>query len=234
MNPNLIQRRLADVESAITRAVQRVARATSDISLIVVTKTHPVETIRLAISAGICELGENRVQEAAEKIEAIGHGQVKWHMIGPLQMNKARRAVQLFDMIHSVDSIKLARRLERLCIEEDRAELPVLLQVDLGHEPSKSGLNEKELQSIIKELSEMEHIKTVGLMTLPPFFTDPERTRPFFRRLRELRDELQAKGYFTKIEKPHLSMGMSHDFEVAIEEGATMLRIGTAILGKRS
>ncbi|MGH9897699.1 MAG: YggS family pyridoxal phosphate-dependent enzyme [Pyrinomonadaceae bacterium] len=229
-----VQSRLADVQNAITRAAQRSGRTAGDVTLIAVTKTHSVETIRAAINAGVFEVGENRVQEAEAKIEAIGHGSVKWHMIGPLQANKARRAVKLFDMIHSVDSIELARRLERLCVEEGRKELPFLVQVDLGHEPSKSGIAEEELPSVIKEMSGMRRVKAVGLMTLPPFFADPQLTRPFFRRMRVLCDELRAGGYFNQIEIPHLSMGMSHDFEVAIEEGATMVRVGTAIFGERS
>ncbi len=157
---------------------------------------------------------------------------MKWHLVGHLQANKARRAVNLFDVIHSLDSIDLARRLDRLCIDEGRERLQLLIQVDLGHEETKSGIEEAMLPELVDSLSELQRLQLVGLMTLPPFFDDPEQSRPFFRRLRELRDELAAQGAFGE-GKGELSMGMTHDFAVAIEEGSTMVRIGTAIFGER-
>jgi pyridoxal phosphate enzyme (YggS family) len=157
---------------------------------------------------------------------------VRWHLVGHLQANKARRAVNLFGIIHSVDTVDLAQRLDRLCVEEGRESLPVLIQVDLGHEETKSGADESELNHLVESLGPLTRLKLIGLMTLPPFFDDPEQSRPFFRRLRELRDELKQRGAFGE-PTGELSMGMTHDFEVAIEEGATMVRIGTAIFGER-
>jgi pyridoxal phosphate enzyme (YggS family) len=153
-------------------------------------------------------------------------------LIGHLQANKVRRAVKLFDVIHSLESAELARRLERSCLELGRENLPVLIQVDLAGEATKSGTTVAALPELVKVVNGCSHLSLTGLMVLPPFIDDPETVRPFFRRLRELRDELQAAGQFGK-ERGELSMGMTHDFEVAVEEGATMLRVGTAIFGER-
>jgi pyridoxal phosphate enzyme (YggS family) len=158
---------------------------------------------------------------------------VRWHLIGHLQSNKARRAVRHFDLIHTVDSAALAQRLERLCAEEGRARLDVLVQVDLAGEATKDGASEEELPSVVEALGGCERLRLRGLMTLPPFFEEPERARGYFRRLRELRDELRGRGAFGG-EAGELSMGMSHDFETAVEEGATMVRVGTAIFGARA
>ncbi len=201
--------------------------------LIAVSKTHPPDVVRAAIEAGITDLGENRVQEAEEKITDIGHELVSWHLIGHLQSNKARRAVQLFDVIHSIDSVALAQKLDRACADLNREELPVLIQVDLGREATKSGVSEAELPELIESVTSSGHLKLIGFMTLPPFFDDPESTRPFFTKLRELRDLYQTRGAFGAA-AGELSMGMTHDCEVAIEEGATMVRIGTAIFGERA
>ena len=225
----------ANFEEVRRRIAARAAdchRSIDEIKLIAVTKTHPVETLRAALEAGAIDLGENRVQEAEAKILELGREVARWHLIGRLQANKARRAVQLFAVIHSVDSVELAQRLDRLCNEEGRNELPILIQVDLGAEETKSGVAEAELPRLIQVVSECDRLQLQGLMTLPPFFDDPEQVRPYFRRLRELRDELQAKGSFGE-KQGELSMGMTHDFEIAIEEGATMLRIGTALFGER-
>ncbi len=203
-----------------------------EVKLIAISKTHPAALIRTAIGLGATDIGENRVQEAEQKINEVGRSAARWHLVGHLQANKARRAVQLFDVIHSLDSLELARRLDRLCDEEGKESLSVLVQVDLGHEETKSGIDEGELTGLVAELKSLERLQLVGLMTLPPFFDDPEQARPFFRRLRELRDELAAQGAFGD-GKGELSMGMTNDFEVAIEEGATMVRIGTAIFGQR-
>ncbi|HEX8144437.1 MAG TPA: YggS family pyridoxal phosphate-dependent enzyme [Pyrinomonadaceae bacterium] len=228
-----IQERLVEVRRRIETAALRAARAPEDITLIAVSKTHPPALIRRAIEAGVIELGENRVQEADAKIAELGRAGVRWHLIGHLQANKARRAVALFDLIHSVDSVALARRLDRLCAEEGRAELPVLLQVDLAGEAAKSGISEAELPALIQTVrSSCERLRLAGLMLLPPFFEEVEMVRPFFRRLCELRDRLRDEGVFAE-GRGELSMGMSHDYEVAIEEGATMVRVGTAIFGER-
>jgi pyridoxal phosphate enzyme (YggS family) len=220
-----LKERIDAVRDRIANAAAHSGRDASEIQLIAVSKTHPVETVREAIAAGISVFGENKVQEAAAKIGELSRGDAKWHLIGHLQKNKARRAVQLFDVIHSVDSLELAERLERICGEEGRAELPVLIQVDLAGEETKSGIAEEVLGELIDYLRKCQRLKLIGLMILPPFFDNPEATRPYFKRLREIRDRLLPGG--------ELSMGMSHDLEVAIEEGATMVRVGTAIFGER-
>lgn len=209
----------------IAAACDRVGREAVEVKLVAVSKTHPPDRLRDAIAAGATVLGENKVQEAESKIEELGRDAAEWHLIGHLQSNKARKAVHLFDVIQSVDSLELAERLERICEEEGRAELSVLVQVDLAGEETKSGVPEPELEPLIEFLQACRHLKLRGLMVLPPFFDDPEATRPYFKRLREIRDRVVPGG--------ELSMGMSHDFEVAIEEGATIVRVGTAIFGQR-
>ena len=225
--------RLLGVSSRIEAAAKRSGRMGDAIKLIAVSKTHPADVLRAAIEVGVTDLGENRVQEAGPKIDELGRAGVAWHLIGHLQSNKARRAVQLFDMIHSIDSVALVEKLDRACGDLQREELVVLIQVDLGHETTKSGADERELSKLIEAASRSEHLKLIGFMTLPPFFEDAESTRPFFAKLRQLRDEYQKRGVFGAA-PGELSMGMTHDFEVAIEEGATMVRIGTAIFGERA
>jgi PLP dependent protein len=224
--------RLAQIRGQIDAAAKKCGRLPHEVTLIAISKTHPASIVRQAIELGASDIGENRVQEAEDKINEVGRTAARWHLVGHLQANKARRAVQLFDVIHSLDSLELARRLDRLCGEEERENLPVLIQVDLGHEETKSGVDEGELPVLIDGLNDLTRIQLTGLMTLPPFFDDPEQARPFFRRLRELRDELGSKGVFGD-RQGELSMGMTNDFAVAIEEGATMVRIGTAIFGTR-
>ena len=228
--------RLAGVRARIGAAAQKCGRSPEAVTLIAISKTHPASAIKQLLELGTADVGENRVQEASEKVAEIGLGKARWHLVGHLQANKARRAVGIFNVIHSLDSVELARRLDRICMEEGRESLPVLIQVDLGHEETKSGIDESELTHLVESLGPLARVKLVGLMTLPPFFDDPEQSRPFFRRLRELRDELTRRGAFGDAFKNgagELSMGMTHDFEVAIEEGATMVRIGTAIFGAR-
>ena len=224
--------RLESVQRRIAEAAVRANRRPDDVALVAVSKTHSAEIIRRAIAAGMTDLGENRVQEAEVKIPLVGRTAARWHLIGHLQSNKARRAVELFDVIHSLDSVALARRLDRVCAEVKREVLPVLIQIDLGHEGTKSGAAESEVTKIIGAIGQSQILQLVGLMTLPPYFDDQEEARPFFRRLRELRDELRAQGAFGD-RGGDLSMGMTHDFEVAIEEGATIVRVGTAIFGSR-
>jgi len=228
-----LRQRLDALRERIDECGRRSGRSADEITLVAVSKTHPADSVREAIAAGVADFGENRVQEAEGKIPEVGRDKARWHLIGHLQSNKARRAVELFDVIHSLDSVALARRLDRMCIDLDRQELPVLIQVDLGHEPTKTGAVEKELPEIIEAVRESEHLSLIGLMTLPPFFDEAEKARPFFRRLREMRDEIRKQGAFDD-GRGELSMGMTHDYEVAIEEGATMLRIGTAIFGERT
>jgi pyridoxal phosphate enzyme (YggS family) len=227
-----LEGRLAQVRSRIASAAQRSGRTSDAVQLIAVSKTHPAQVLRDAIAAGVTDLGENRVQEADGKIGEVGREAVRWHLIGHLQSNKARRAVQLFDMIHSLDSAALAHKLDRACQDLERSELPVLVQVDLGHEATKTGVDESELTRLIEAVKACQCLSLIGLMTLPPFFDDSESTRPFFVKLRELRDRFASLGMFGD-RAGELSIGMTHDFEVAIEEGATMVRVGTAIFGER-
>jgi pyridoxal phosphate enzyme (YggS family) len=216
----------------IANAAARVGRDPAEIRLVAVSKTHPVSMIGAATQAGCKIFGENKVQEAESKILEIGRNAGEWHLIGHLQSNKARKAVQLFDVIHSLDSVELADRLERICIEEDRESLQVLIQVDLAGEETKSGIGEDELPDLVERLKRSERLRLIGLMVLPPFFDDPEATRQFFKKLRDIRDRLKDQNAFAD-GSGELSMGMSHDFEVAIEEGSTIVRVGTAIFGER-
>ena len=228
-----LAQRLALVRNQLAAAAEKAGRRAEEVRLIAISKTHPAAVVKHLIELGAADVGENRVQEAEEKIIEIGRDKVRWHLVGHLQANKARRAVNLFDVIHSLDSIDLARRLDRLCEEEGRDKLRVLIQVDLGHEKTKSGIEETALSQLVDSLAELSRLELIGLMTLPPFFDNPEDSRPFFRRLRELRDELSRQGAFQD-RKTELSMGMTQDFAVAIEEGATMVRVGTAIFGERA
>lgn len=228
-----LRERLVDIRRQIETIAEGCSRRPEQIQLIAIGKTYPAVILETALAAGVTDLGENRVQEAEEKIRVLGRNVVRWHLVGHLQANKARRAVKLFDFIHSLDSVSLAHRLDRLCTEEGRDELPVLIQVDLADEATKSGIEEAKLGTLVASVRECSRLRLVGLMTLPPFSEDVELVRPYFRRLRQLRDELSELGAFNDTEG-ELSMGMSHDFGVAIEEGATMLRIGTAIFGERN
>jgi PLP dependent protein len=226
-----IRERLARVRDRIARAAERAGRSAEDITLITVSKTFDADIVQQAVDAGVRDLGENKVQEAANKsLKVQGEG-LKWHLIGHLQSNKARLAVTTFDVIHSVDTRQLVERLDRIAGEEGRRP-SVLVQVDLGHESTKSGAEEAELPDIIEALDAAKNIDLRGLMTLPPLFDEPERARSYFRRLREILDELNRSRPNGRA-LGELSMGMSHDFEVAIEEGSTMVRVGTAIFGAR-
>lgn len=227
--------RLAVIEARIEAACRRAGRARESVTLIGVSKTFPVEAVREALAAGIRVLGENRVQEAAEKIAQLGHSEPgcrpEWHLIGHLQSNKARWAVELFDRIHSIDSVKLAEKVDAAC-QETGKRMPVFIEINLGGEASKAGVPEDEAPALCHRVSELEHLELCGLMTVPPFLDDPEDVRPFFRRLSRLRDHLLALGVVGPAFRD-LSMGMSHDFETAIEEGATFVRVGTALFGSR-
>ena len=225
-----IRERLVRVREQIARTAERAGRSAEEITLIAVSKTFDSATVQRAVDAGARDLGENRVQEATTKV-AMVKGNVRWHLIGHLQSNKARQAVEAFDVIHTIDSSELAERVDRIAGETGRRP-EVLVQVDLAQEPTKSGAEESELPAIIEALDFARHLKFRGLMTLPPFFDSPEHTRPYFRRLREILEGLnRVRGPEQKLTE--LSMGMTNDFEVAIEEGATMVRVGTAIFGSR-
>lgn len=227
-----LQHNLADVRSRIAAAAERVGRDADEIKLVAVSKTHPAARLKDAIAAGVAALGENRVQEAENKIVEVGRDAAEWHLIGHLQSNKARKAVELFDVIQSLDSVELAQRLERICIEEGRSELPVFVEVDLAGEETKSGIAEDELPKLVRVLHSCICLRLDGLMIVPPYTEDVELVRPYFKHLRKIRDSLFNEGSFGG-RSGELSMGMSHDFEVAIEEGATVVRIGTDIFGER-
>ena len=225
--------RFEDVRAKVDTAARRANRASETITLIAISKTHPSAVLSEGLRAGITEFGENRVQEAEAKISELGRDAARWHLVGHLQSNKAARAVQLFDCIHSLDSAELARRLDRLCEAEAREELPVLIQIDLGGEATKTGIDPRHLPELLETLKSCQRVRLIGLMTLPPYFENPDCSRPYFKTLRELRNKLQSEGHFGE-RSGELSMGMSHDFEIAIEEGATMVRVGTAIFGERN
>ena len=233
-----IAARARAVRASLARAAERAGRAAEEVRLVAVSKVHPAASVREALAAGLVEFGENRVQEAAEKKAVLADvcapdgRRARWHLIGNLQANKARRAVQTFDLIHTLDSAALAVRLDRICEEEARETFPVLVQVDLGGEETKSGVDERELREVVDAVRSSNHLRLAGLMTLPPFYEDVELVRPFFRRLRELRDDLKTAGAFGA-DAGELSMGMSHDYEIAIEEGATIVRVGTNLFGAR-
>ena len=216
-----IRANLGRVQEAVARACARAGRSPDHVLLIAVSKTMAADRVRLAIEAGVAALGENRVQEAKEKIAVLGHP-VPWHLIGTLQTNKARDTARLFDWIHSVDRMDLARELSRRA--GDRV-LNVLLEVNLAGEPRKGGVAPAEVKRLAESTMALSGLRVRGLMAIPPAAEDPEHTRPYFRQLRELRDQLGLE---------HCSMGMSADYEVAIEEGATMVRVGTAIFGPRA
>ncbi len=225
-----ISANLATVRERLDRAAAAAGRKPGDIRLIAVTKTFGVSHAAAAAAAGLRDLGENRVQEALQKQAAAPALPVRWHLIGHLQSNKARKAVA-FDWIHSVDSAALLGRLDRAAAEAGRSPR-LLIQVDLARESTKHGAGEDEARRIVEAAAGCRAAQVRGLMVMPPWTDDPEAARPWFRRLRALRDTLQA-GAPASVRLDELSMGMSHDFEAAVEEGATMVRIGTALFGPR-
>lgn len=219
------------VRERIQSACRRSGRAFEEVRLVAVSKTKPAEAIRQAYAAGLREFGENRVQEAAAKRQELEDLAAVWHLIGHLQSNKAKSACRLFNWIHSVDSPHLAEKIDREAAAIGR-KMPVLIEVHLGEEESKFGVEEDDLARMVEGIARLPALELRGLMTLPPFFDDPENARPFFRRLRELAERIAARN-LAGVQMRELSMGMSHDFEVAIEEGATIVRVGTAIFGER-
>lgn len=237
-----IAQRIEAVHERMATAARRAGRDPAAITLVAVTKTHPPEIIAQAIAAGVRHLGENRVQEAQAKITALAaeRQRVTWHLIGHLQRNKAKTAAGLFDTIHSLDSLRLAETLNRQ-LEAQNRRLPVLLQVNVSGEASKEGFdlpggpeNQAHLPIFLAEVKQilaLAHLQVQGLMTIAPLVSDPEEARPVFATLRQLRDLLARR--FPSADWHHLSMGMTDDFEVAIEEGATLVRVGRAIFGER-
>jgi pyridoxal phosphate enzyme (YggS family) len=220
---------LKDIKDRITAASERAGRDPGKVKLVAVSKTVPAELVEEALLGGADMLGENYVQEARHKIAKIGRDRAQWHFIGHLQKNKAKYAVDLFDMVHSVDSVALAAELDKRAGKKGLL-LPVLVQVNISGEDSKSGIDPDSVAGLVSEVSQMPNLSLKGLMTMPPYLP-PEEARPYFVALRELRDSLERR---LNIELPELSMGMTGDFEAAIEEGATLVRVGTGIFGERS
>lgn len=224
----MLRDKISLILKKMTYAALRVGRSPEEIKLVAVSKSVSTDKIIEAADLGLRIFGENRVQEAKEKIEKIRDFNIEWHMIGHLQRNKAKDAVKLFSMIQSVDSARLAETINREAQKIGKVQR-VLLQVKLSDEESKYGVEEGELISLIETCQNLQYLRVEGLMTIPPYFENPEDVRPYFRKLREIRDSLLPRYPYLK----ELSMGMSHDFELAIEEGATMVRIGTALFGQR-
>ncbi|MFZ1985339.1 MAG: YggS family pyridoxal phosphate-dependent enzyme [Desulfatitalea sp.] len=227
----LIKNNIAQVKARIATAAERCGRAPESIRLVAVAKTHPAEAVQAAVAAGATIIGENYIQEARTKFDALIHLPVQWHFIGHLQSNKARYAVRLFQLIHTVDSIHLATELDHQARKAGKVQ-QILIQVNVSRESSKSGVDEQGVVSLASGLVRMPHIRVKGLMTMPPYFDDPERARPYFAALRRLRDQVRSLA-LPNIDMDELSMGMTGDFEAAIEEGATLVRVGTAIFGGR-
>lgn len=221
--------RLALVQGRVARAATSAARDPSETTLVAVGKTFPAEVVREAVEAGATDLGENRVQESVAKKPLVPPA--RWHLIGPLQRNKVKAALETFDFIHTLDRIELADRLQTLLTKNwPERRMPVLLEINIGREPQKAGALPDEAVELLRHVRGCDRLDVRGLMAIPPWGDDPEASRPFFRELRELRDLLQQTA---QVPLPELSMGMSHDFELAIAEGATMVRVGTAIFGRR-
>ncbi len=225
----LIASNLAEIRERIARSAARAGRTAEDITLVAVSKTFPSEAVRSAYELGLRHFGENRVQEWESKQAAVADLDATWHLIGHLQSNKARRAASLFNRVDSVDSVALAQKLDAAAASEAKR-LKVLIEVHLGGEETKSGVPEADLPPLAESIARLPHLELLGLMAIPPYFDEPEQVRPYFQRLRALRDQVGAQ---IKMPLSVLSMGMSHDFEIAIEEGATEVRVGTALFGER-
>lgn len=225
-----IKERLKSVQAQIREAALRCNRSPEEITLIAVSKKQSVEAIIDAIDNGVETLGENYIQEAVDKIEQITPEAI-WHFIGHLQSNKAKVAVRYFDLIHTVDTLKLAQEINRQAEKSGKIQ-KILIQVNISQEETKSGAEAEDAIELAEALSNLKHLSLRGVMGMPPFFDDPEGARPYFRKLAQIKDAIEREN-ISGISMEHLSMGMSGDFEVAIEEGATMVRIGTAIFGSR-
>jgi len=230
IDPSALRARLADVRARIERAAGRAGRDPASIRLVAVSKTFPADAVRAAAEAGQIDFGENRVQEALQKIDRTSDLAIRWHLVGHLQSNKARKAGR-FDVIHSIDSAGLVAKVDEAAVAAGRR-IDLLVQVDLAGEATKYGAAESDLAAIFAAARSARAVRLVGLMLLPPAVDDPEGARPHFRALRDVRERLLARGVDRSM-LGELSMGMSHDFEVAVEEGSTMVRVGTAIFGGR-
>ncbi len=226
-----IPSRLAEIRDRIANAAGRAGRSPGDVTLIAVSKTHPIDAVRAAAEAGQRDFGENKVQEALQKIAQSADTSLRWHLIGHLQSNKARKAASVAGAIHAIDSVDLLKRVDQAAREAGRT-VDVLIQVDLALEDTKHGAPLEDVPAVVHAAAECTAARLIGLMLLPPLVDNPQDARPWFARLRAVRDELLSTGVPAERLR-ELSMGMSHDFEVAIEEGATMVRVGTAIFGER-
>ncbi len=227
-----ISSNLAAVRGRLDQAARAAGRDPADIRLVAVSKTFPAAAVREAFAAGQVDFGENRVQEALQKIRETAELHSRWHLVGHLQSNKARKVAGPFAYVHSVDSLELLTRLDQAATAE-RAAPKLLIQVDLADEATKFGAPESALPQLVEAAERLQSAELVGLMLLPPYSEDPEQSRPWFRRLREIRDGLVKQGVRASRLR-ELSMGMSHDFHIAVEEGATIVRVGTAIFGERT
>mgnify|MGYP000185727293 FL=1 len=226
-----ISRNLARVRERIAAAARRAGRNPDEVTLVAVTKGVGLDRVLEAVACGVTHIGENRVQEAAAKFPHLPPGVVR-HMVGHLQRNKAKMAVRLFDLIHSLDSLRLAEELNRRALEAGRV-MDVLVQVNVSGEPTKYGVSPEEVEALVENMASLPGLRLRGLMTIAPIVEDPEQARPYFRRLRQLGDVIRSAATDLKLERLELSMGMTDDFEVAVEEGATIVRIGRAIFGPR-
>ena len=232
LDSSTLRARLASVHDRVTRAAGRSGRDPASIRLVAISKTFPAEYIRVAAEAGQIDFGENKVQEALQKMDQTADLGIRWHLVGHLQSNKVRKAGSRFDVIHSVDDGAMVTKLDEAAAAVGR-EVTLLVQVDLAGEPTKHGAREDALEAIFRTADRCRCARVRGLMVLPPEVDDPEAARPYFRALKNLRDRLRAAGVDPGM-LTELSMGMSHDFEAAVEEGATLIRVGTAIFGSRS
>ncbi|VEN72628.1 Pyridoxal phosphate homeostasis protein [Candidatus Desulfarcum epimagneticum] len=227
-----MKERITHIRDRVRAAAMAAGRDPSEIRLVAAAKTMPAQTVAQAIKNGADIIGENYIQEARDKSAALTHMKASWHFIGRLQTNKAKYAARIFDLIHSVDSVKLAREIDKQAGKIGKTQR-ILIQVNIAGEASKSGVSPQEAPGLIREIAWFENLSARGLMTMPPFFDDGERARPFFAALSRLRDEIAAQD-IPGVSMEELSMGMTGDFEAAIQEGATLVRIGTAIFGPRA
>jgi pyridoxal phosphate enzyme (YggS family) len=227
-----LKNRLEHIRKRIRNATAACGRNQEEVQLVAVSKTKPKEQVIEAFDAGVTVFGENYVQEAREKFNALYTYPISWHFIGHLQTNKAKYVVKIFDLIHSVDSYRLAKELDKQARKNNKIQ-KILVQVNIAEEDSKSGVQTQDTLALIREISLLENLSVKGLMTMPPYFNAPEKARPFFKALRHLRNDIRS-AHIPGVSMNELSMGMTGDFEVAIQEGATIVRIGTAIFGERS
>lgn len=226
-----IKNNIDNIRQKIGQAAQGCGRSPQEITLIGVSKRKPAVLIQNAIDAGHRDFGENYIQEAIEKIDELGKENACWHFIGHLQSNKAKFAVKYFDLIHTVDKVKLAREINKQAAKINKVQ-DILLQINIAQEETKSGASAAQVIDIVREISQFDHISLKGLMCMPPFFDDPEQAREYFKAVKQISLDIQKED-LDNVSMTHLSMGMSNDFAVAVEEGATMVRVGTAIFGSR-